>query len=138
MNAKFALPWMSGALCALAILSSGMGAAQVQAPSVLGRLRAGGWELRMRDGSDAPKRMCLRDGRRLIQLRHPGQRCSRMVVEDTPEQITVQYTCPGRGYGRTQIRFESESLVQIESQGIAEGLPFAFAGEVRRIGSCRN
>jgi hypothetical protein len=137
MNMKSAPTWAFGALCTLAVLSSGAGWAQVRQLSVLGRLEAGEWELRTRDDAEAPQRLCLRDGRRLIQLRHAGQKCSRMVVEDTPEQMTVQYTCPGRGYGRTQIRLESQSLVQIDSQGIAEGLPFAFAAEARRLGSCR-
>ena len=79
----------------------------------------------------------MRDARKLIQLRHPGQNCTRVIVEDTSEAVTVQYTCRGRGYGRTHVRREADDLVQIESQGIAEGLPFAFASEARRVGSCR-
>ena len=48
----------------------------------------------------------------------------------------VQYTCRGKGYGRTQIRRESNRLVQIDSQGIADGLPFSFSAEARRVGDC--
>jgi hypothetical protein len=136
MNAKSALTWMMGALCTLAAVTSGAGLAQIRSLGTLGRLEAGSWELRVRDEPGVPKRLCLRDGRKLVQLRHRGLNCERLVVEDTASEITVQYTCPGRGYGRTQIRRESESLVQIDSQGIAEGLPFAFAAEARRIGSC--
>jgi len=50
--------------------------------------------------------------------------------------VTVQYTCRGLGYGRTAIRRESSRLVQVQSQGIAEGLPFEISGEARRIGDC--
>lgn len=137
MIRKAAVTWTFRALFALAALSSVTGVAQVRPLSVLAQIEEGEWELRTRDEPQVPQHICLRDGRRLIQLRHAGLRCERMVVEDTPEQITVQYTCPGHGYGRTQIRRESESLVQIDSQGIAEGLPFAFAAEARRLGSCR-
>jgi predicted subunit of tRNA(5-methylaminomethyl-2-thiouridylate) methyltransferase len=61
-----------------------------------------------------------------------------LVVEDRADQVTVQYTCRGRGYGRTTIRRETGRLVQIQTQGIAEGLPFDFAAEARRMGDCGN
>jgi hypothetical protein len=80
--------------------------------------------------------MCIPNGRRLIQLRHPNEACDRLVIEDAPNQVAVQYTCRGRGYGLTRIRRETNQLVQIESQGIAEGLPFDFTVEARRVGSC--
>jgi hypothetical protein len=44
----------------------------------------------------------------------------------------------GQGYGRTQIRRETDGLVQIDSQGIVNGLPFAFSAEGRRTGDCRS
>ena len=104
---------------------------------MLDRLDQGDWEMRIRDSSGAVQRMCIDSGRKLIQLRHQGQKCRRVVVEDSASEVTVQYTCPGRGYGRTKIRRETSSLVQIDSQGIANGLPFAFAAEARRVGDCK-
>ena len=80
--------------------------------------------------------LCLTSGRRLIQLRHPAVTCESYIVDDTPNDVTVQYTCRGRGYGRTHIHRESGRLVQVETQGIAEGFPFEFAAEGRRIGDC--
>lgn len=103
--------------------------------AMLGELESGRWELRLR-GEPRVERLCLRDGRPLIQLRHPHENCDRLIVDDRSSLITVQYTCRGRGYGRTQIRRESNQLVQIESQGIAGGLPFAFVAEARRVGDC--
>lgn len=104
--------------------------------AMLDGLEAGRWELRPREAGAQPQRICLSNGRGLIQLRHAGLVCDRFVVEDTPVQVVVQYTCKGRGYGRTQIKRESGRLIQIESQGIASGLPFEFAAEARRIGDC--
>lgn len=109
--------------------------AQTEGLAMLKGLAKGEWTIKFRDGSP-DRKICVRSGRELIQLRHRESGCSRFVVEDGAERVTVQYTCPGNGYGRTFIRRENASLVQIESQGIAEGMPFQFAGEARRTGSC--
>lgn len=104
--------------------------------AMLDLLERGRWELRMRDGAGTIQSICLSDGRRLIQLRHPLNTCERFVVDDEASDVTVQYTCRGRGYGRTHIRRETARLVQIETQGIADGLPFNFVAEGRRVGDC--
>ncbi|WP_232332837.1 hypothetical protein [Novosphingobium aquimarinum] len=83
-----------------------------------------------------PRRTCLGDPKSLIQLRHADVPCDRVTVSQSADEITVQYMCHGRGYGRTHIRFENEALVQIDSQGIENGLPFAFTAEARRMGRC--
>ena len=110
-------------------------AAQGGGLAMLNGLAKGEWTIKPRDGS-AERKVCVRSGEELIQLRHNDRNCSRFVVEDEPSEVTVQYTCPGNGYGRTNIRRETNSLVQIESQGIASGLPFELAAEARRTGSC--
>ena len=102
---------------------------------MLDRLEPGMWELKMRDGGRS-ERLCLDDGRRLIQLRHPQVPCRQFVVEDAASAVTVSYTCTGQGSGRTRLRFESPRLVQIESSGIANKLPFDVIAEARRVGSC--
>ena len=98
-------------------------------------LTKGEWTIKHRDGSPDLK-ICLKTGEELVQIKHRRTDCSRFVVEDGQSKVTVQYTCPGDGYGRTDIRRENSSLVQIESQGIAGGLPFQVAVEARRTGSC--
>jgi len=103
---------------------------------MLSRLDPGRWELRARDGVRPVETLCVSDGYRLIQLRHPGARCERYIVNDEPNDVTVQYACRGKGYGRTRIRRENAQLVQIETQGIADGQPFSFVAEGRRVGDC--
>jgi len=110
-------------------------AAQTDGLAMLTGLTKGEWTVKSRDGS-TERKVCVRSGMELIQLRHTGRDCSRFVVEDGASRVTVQYTCPGDGYGRTNIRRETGSLVQIESQGIASGLPFQFDAEARRTGTC--
>jgi len=124
------------ALCAVAAAIAGPAQGQRPALAMLDALEHGRWELRLRGDSTGVEQICLGDARRLIQLRHPALACEQLVVEDTPGAVTVQYTCRGRGYGRTHIRRESSRLVQIDSQGIANGLPFSFAAEGRRVGDC--
>jgi hypothetical protein len=109
---------------------------QRPALAMLDQLESGRWELRSRDARGPGEQICLRDGRRLIQLRHPAALCDRLIVSDDPGEVVVQYTCRGRGYGRTHIRRETGRLVQIETQGIVDGLPFDFAAEGRRVGEC--
>ena len=111
--------------------------AQTPALAMLAKLQRGQWTVTANDGSPV-RNICLGEPLQLVKLRHAGvANCSRFVVEDEPGKVTVQYTCRGNGYGRTSIRRETDTLVQIESQGIAGGRPFQFRAEARRTGACR-
>lgn len=111
------------------------GIAQSPGLSLISGLQKGEWTITFRDGRPS-RRLCLRDGADLVQLQHAGENCSRFVIEDNPTEVTVQYTCRGNGYGRTTIRRETGALIQIESQGIANGQPFELSAEGRRTASC--
>lgn len=129
-------PMLRTSLLALGV--AGATAVPAQAPSLamLDRLEKGSWQLRERGKDAVLQTECLGDARRLIQVYHPRQACSRYVIEDTPGSVTVHYTCPGAGHGRTTIRSETNRLVQIDTQGIADGRPFSQAIEARRVGGC--
>lgn len=124
-----------GLLVGATVLSAPPASAQGGGLSMLGELTSGEWTVRYRNGT-GPAKVCLRSGQELIGLRHRGKNCSRFVVEEGAKRVTVQYTCEGDGYGRTNIRSETDALVQIESQGIAGGQPFRFSAEARRTGGC--
>jgi len=109
--------------------------AQGKALEALSSLAPGSWEIRNRS-DNTRHRICVRDGREFIQLRHRHPGCRRFVIEDTDNRVIVQYTCQGHGYGRTQIRKETAQIAQIESQGVVDGQPFQFSAEARRIGAC--
>ena len=135
MVGKYTLRVAAGAIAALLAFSA-PASGQRSSLTMLDQLDAGRWEVRVRDSGNAAARLCVSNGRRFIQLRHPEVSCDRLVVEDGPSEVTVQYTCRGQGYGRTSIRRETSRLVQIESQGIRNGLPFEFSAEARRVGDC--
>ncbi|MCR9179922.1 MAG: hypothetical protein NXH71_06775 [Erythrobacteraceae bacterium] len=111
------------------------GLAQGAGLAMLGTLAKGEWTIKYRDGSP-DRKICVRSGQELIQIKHDETGCSQFIVEDGVSRVTVQYTCPGNGYGRTSIRRETAALVQLETQGIHAGLPFQFQAEARRTGSC--
>jgi hypothetical protein len=111
------------------------GAAQGTGLAMLSTLAKGEWTIKQR-GKVPERKICVRSGVELIQLRHRETGCNQFVVEDGAARVTVQYTCPGNGYGRTSIRRETAALVQLESQGIHDGAPFQFLAEARRTGSC--
>lgn len=122
-------------------LSLGLSAAAQEAAqnadlAMLSELEPGAWDIRFRGAGEETRRVCMRTGLELIQLRHSESNCNRFVVEDGAQQVTVQYTCRGNGYGRTNVRRESNTLVQIQSQGIEGGAPFEFSAEARRVSSC--
>lgn len=123
------------AMAGLLAVSSAPLWGQRPALAMLDGLQKGSWELRTR-GEGGVENVCVRDGRQLIQLRHQSDTCRSLVIEDTPTQVTVQYTCPGKGYGRTRIRRETAQLAQIDTQGIVDGSPFAFVVEARWAGQC--
>lgn len=109
--------------------------AQNNGLALLGTLAKGEWTIKQRGGAP-DRKICLRAGAELIQLQHKDSGCSQFVVEDGTARVTVQYTCPNNGYGRTSIRRETGSLVQLESQGIHDGMPFQITAEARRTGTC--
>lgn len=122
---------------AVAVLALAAVPLEAQGPelAMLDGLTKGAWDLRNReDGTH--QRICVRDGREFIQLRHRQSGCSRFVVQDGANEVVVSYTCRGNGDGRTSIRRESASLVQIRSQGIESGTPFSLNAEARHTGSC--
>ena len=109
-----------------------------QAPGampMLARLESGLWELRG-PGNGRIGAICLGNPIQLTQPRHGAAVCSRDVVAADANSMTVNYTCPGAGRGRTTIRIETPRLVQIDSQGLDHGAPFALRAEARRVGAC--
>lgn len=102
-------------------------------------LEPGQWELRERgdDPHGEPRRICVGDPVQLLQPRHSRAACRRFVIDDSARHAVVTYECDGSGSGRTDLRVETPRLVQIDSQGVSSGAPFAVTIEGRRTGDCR-
>lgn len=102
---------------------------------LIDRLEAGQWELRGA-GNTLIAAICLGDRTALAQPYHRGLACQQSVISSDARSVTVRYSCPGVGSGRTEILVETPRLVQIDSQGLDRGAPFALRAEARRIGAC--
>jgi hypothetical protein len=98
------------------------------------QLERGRWQLR--DSAGEIRSICLGDPAVLVQLEHGGARCEQEVVSADKGGATVQYSCPGRGYGHTSIRVETPRLARIDTQGLADGRPFSYRSEARKVGAC--
>lgn len=102
----------------------------------LATVEPGQWQLKETGSTAAGRLLCVADPSILLQLRHNGVQCARMVITNTADVATVHYTCPGAGRGRTTITVETARLLHIQTQGIANGAPFDFDYEARRAGAC--
>jgi hypothetical protein len=110
---------------------------QLKPINAMSAVQPGLWTIHALDRGEADvPAFCVSDTTRLLQFRHPGQTCSRFVIADTPHVATIQYSCPGAGWGRTSVRVISPEQLRLDTQGIADNAPFALAAEARRVGDC--
>jgi hypothetical protein len=98
-------------------------------------IEQGQWQLKEADGGGT-RNVCLGNPATLLQIRHGSAQCSHFVVENSKQVATIHYTCPGHGYGRTTVSVETPRLVRVDTQGVADGAPFADVMEGRRTGAC--
>lgn len=105
-------------------------------PMPLRTLEPGEWELRGRGEGAETRKLCISDLRQLLQVQHGKALCRSFTINEDAHAITVIYDCAAAGNGRTDLRVETTKLVQIRSQGVAQGAPFAFAAEARRVRDC--
>ncbi len=126
--------WRRSVLAGLAgLLAVGViGATQ---PGVLAKLVPGQWQLKEIDGAER-RALCVTDPAALLQVIHPRTQCTRAVIESTPSALTVHYTCPGAGHGRSTLTLRSGTSGRLHTQGIAGGAPFNFEFDARRTGDC--
>lgn len=130
------LRWGALGLAGIVAVAGPVFALAVPKLEALARLEPGRWQLRDAEGA-AARSICLAaDRAALVQLEHEGASCGAEVLASEAGAATVEYTCPGRGFGRTSIRVETPRLARIDTQGFADGRPFAYRVEARKIGAC--
>ena len=111
-----------------------LGAAQ--RPIALAQTSPGVWEVSGVPGAKAPVRECFADLGTLAQFEHRKTNCSRRVVSDNETSTVVEYTCPGGGFGHSQIDVITPRSLRISTQGISDGFPFNYVLQARRVGDC--
>lgn len=137
MRRSFLRPVLLAAVLCVTLGGAHSPAALTPAPKELATLEPGAWALKDRETGSDVRRICLGDTRQLLQLRHRNNQCVRFVVTDAAGQVVVTNDCAAAGNERTDIRIETPRLIQVQSQGIADGAPFSAMYEGRRVGVCR-
>jgi hypothetical protein len=128
---RIARPVAAGVLL---LLGAGGASAQRGDPvTPLSKVEPGQWQLKSADGE---RKLCLTDPAALLQVMHGAAQCEHFVMEQTQRSITIRYTCPGHGHGRTTIGVETGRLVHVDTQGVLDGAPFSEDYEGRRLGTC--
>lgn len=127
---RIARPVIAGALL---LLGAGGASAQREAVNPLRGVERGQWQLRSDDGE---RKLCLTNPSALLQVMHGSAQCEHFLMEQTPRSITIRYTCPGHGHGRTTVGVETGQVVHIDTQGVLDGAPFSEDYEGRRVGTC--
>lgn len=128
------LRWGALGLAGLVAVAVPVFALAVPKLEALARLEPGRWQLHVADG--AARSLCLADPTALVQLEHQGATCAQEVLASEAGAVTVEYSCPARGFGRTNIRVETPRLARIDTQGLVDGSPFAYRVEARKVGAC--
>ena len=117
------------------VASAGAASPQRADPLVaLGAIERGEWQLK--EASGGIRKLCVTNPGALLQIRHGGTQCQRFVMDNSARSATVRYTCAGHGNGRTTLTVETGKLLRIETQGVADGAPFAEEYEARLLGRC--
>ena len=126
---RFAVPFRPCALLSVAVALGG---------AALPRALAGGgeWNVSTSASGEKSTRHCLTDSALLTQWEHRRAQCTRVVLTAAGERADVQYTCTGGGFGNSKVQVLTPRSVRIQTQGIANGLPFGYTIHARRLGNC--
>lgn len=103
-------------------------------PDALARVAPGAYRLSESGGGE--RTQCIADPGRVLQVAHADAGCARSVLDRSPSEVTVRYTCPGSGVGQSQLTAYTAGKFRLHTQGIARGAPFDRHYDARRIGDC--
>ena len=104
--------------------------------AALSKIERGRWHVRELESAVEPATFCLGDPWQVLRFAHRNARCTADVFEDGVKGATIQYSCPGRGFGHTYVRVETRRSMLIDTQGLSNGRPFSYRLEARRVGPC--
>ena len=122
---SFALTGATIAFCTL----------RAETTTALTRINPGFWQLQEIDGPGRHQ-VCATDPGRLLRLREPSASCPQYVLDSDRRSMTASYTCSGGSWGRSVLTVRSASSIKLETQGVADGAPFAVDYNGKLVGSC--
>lgn len=133
---KIIFPLVFGAFVVMGSLNLAA-PAQSQNSNLLSSLKNGLWQFKEpARGNNIVDAICVGDVTKFVKIKNKDDVCTLKVLRSQGNSVTYDYSCNGKGKGRTIIRKETNGLVQIHSQGIANGELFDFKLEARYAGRC--
>lgn len=126
--------WIAATVAALAITAA---ATAAEKPKALAAAAPGLWELTGVQGAKTPVRECLASLAALGQYEHRAKSCKATTLSDNGKVTVINYTCGPSDFGRTSIKVITPRNLKVDTQGIADGLPFGYTIEARRVGECK-
>jgi hypothetical protein len=102
----------------------------------LSKLERGRWLVHSAARGGIERSVCLGEPALLLQVEHGAAGCAHEWVRSEAAGGAVQYTCPGRGFGRTELRIETSKVATIDTQGLVDGRPFAYRATARKVSEC--
>jgi hypothetical protein len=94
------------------------------------------WEVSHSATGANPEKSCVPQAAVLAQWEHRHAQCTRVVISSTATDAIIHYTCPGGGFGHSQIHVLTPRTLRIQTQGISGGYPFNYVLHARRMGEC--
>jgi hypothetical protein len=105
-------------------------------PRALAPAMGGLWEVSRSATGHNPTRVCVPTAELLAQFEHRQGRCTRVVIKDSGSEALIHYTCAAGGFGQSKVTLVTPRSLKIDTQGIADNLPFHYQLYARRVGNC--
>lgn len=125
------------AIAAAAITTGAIAAAAPPKTKTLAGAAPGLWELSGVPEAKTPVRECLTNFAALAQYEHRTRSCIAGVDSDSGKVAVIHYSCGPSDFGHTSIKLITPRNLKVDTQGISDGLPFAYVLEARRLGECK-
>lgn len=123
------------ALATFAVVSASVVVGAIDEPSSRSA-QPGLWDISHSANGSHSMRTCLADPMLLTQWEHRNSACTRVVIAEQGAQATLHYTCAGGGFGQSVMTLLTRRSIRVDTQGISDGLPFAYVLHARRAGNC--
>ncbi len=95
----------------------------------------GEWEVG-KTASGRGEKVCLPDPAMLMQWEHRGKSCTRDILSSSLDRAELQYACGSSDFGTSRMQVLTPRSIKINTQGIADGLPYGYVIHARRVGDC--
>ena len=105
-------------------------------PRALAPASGGLWEVSRSATGHGATRVCVPSAELLAQFEHRQGRCTRVIIKDVGSEALIHYTCANGGFGQSKVTLLTPRSLTIDTQGIADNLPFHYQLYARRVGNC--